>query len=257
MRRFQEKTVLVTGGAAGIGRAVVSEFLKEGANVVFADINREQGELYEVELSKGGRRAFFFHGDMSNEEQIKAFVFYSISKFSSIDVLVNNIGIFNGSGLNASEKEWHDCFQTNVVSHFLCTKHCVPELAKSGNGAIVNISSISGVIAQPGYILYNTTKAALVNMTRCLALDLAKDKIRVNNVCPGTVWTESNAYYIHRDNGVDYEGANKHPDIGGKHPIGRIALPGEIARAVLFLASQDASFITGENLMVDGGYTIV
>lgn len=257
MGRFKNKTILVTGGAAGIGKAIVLEFAKEGANVVFADTNEEQGKQLEDEITKKGDSAAYFLGDMSVEDDIKRFVTFALSKFSCIDSLVNNIGIFNGNGLEASEKEWHDCFQVNVVSHFLCTKHCLTELSKSGNGSVINIASISGVIAQPNYLLYNTTKAALVNMARCLALDLAKYKIRVNNICPGTVWTESNAYYIGRDFGVDLDGANKHPNIGGKHPIGRVALPVEIARVALFLASDDASFITGENLMVDGGYTIV
>lgn len=257
MKRFKNKTVLVTGGAAGIGKAVVCEFIREGANVVFADIDKEKGKQLEDNLSRAGEPVAFYQGNMSDENEIKSFISFALSKYSSIDVLVNNIGVFNGSGLDASEKEWHECFQTNVVSHFLCTKYCVSELAKSESGAVVNIASISGVIAQPRYLLYNTTKAALINMVRCLALDLAKDNIRVNNVCPGTVWTENNAYYIFRDEGVDLYGANKHPNIGGKHPIGRVAQSNEIARAVLFLASQDASFITGENLMVDGGYTIV
>lgn len=165
--------------------------------------------------------------------------------------------MFNNSGLEATEDEWHNIFQINVISHFLCIKHCLKDLIASECGAIVNISSISGVIAQEKYLLYSTAKGALINMARCLALDLAKYHIRVNNVLPGTVWTKNNAFYIQRDKGVDLNGANVHPDIGGKHPIGRVAMPSEIAKAVLFLASEESSFITGENLMVDGGYTIV
>lgn len=253
----ERRTILVTGGASGIGKAVVLEFAKIGENVVFADISKVKGRELEQEVIEAGGSVAFFNGDMSVESDIQEFVEFSKKRFANIDVLVNNIGIFNGNGINASEKEWHDCFQVNVVSHFLCTKYCIPELSKSGKGVVVNIASISGMIAQSNYLLYNTTKAALINMVRCLALDLAKYKIRVNNVCPGTVWTESNAYYIQRDMGVDLEGANMHPDIGGKHPIGRVAQPDEIAHAVSFLASENASFITGENLMVDGGYTIV
>ena len=257
MKRLEGKTAIITGGAAGIGQAVARAFASESANVVIADIDTVAGKRLENELQATGRGAVYVCADMSVETDIMNVISVSKSKFGSIDILVNNIGLFNGSGLLATEEEWHRCFQVNVVSHALCIKHSVSELAKSGHGAVVNIASISGIIAQENYLLYSTTKAALVNMARCLAVDLAKYHIRVNNVCPGTVWTESNAFYIGRNNGVDLDGANRHPQIGGKHPIGRVAMPEEIAQAVLFLASEEASFVTGENLMVDGGYTVV
>lgn len=257
MNRLEGRTAIITGGASGIGKAISRLFSNESANVVIADVDTVAGKQLENELQAAGRAAAYYCGDMSLEEDIVNAVTFAKNKFGCIDILVNNIGLFNGEGLQATEEEWHKCFQVNVVSHALCIKHCVPDLAISGHGTVVNIASISGIIAQESYLLYSTTKAALVNMARCLAVDLAKYHIRVNNVCPGTVWTESNAFYIGRDKGVDLDGANRHPEIGGKHPIGRVAMPEEIAQAVLFLASEDASFITGENLMVDGGYTIV
>ena len=127
-------------------------------------------------------------------------------------------------------------------------------MRRAGGGSIVNLGSISSFIAQPQFVTYNATKAAIANMTRCMALDLAPDNIRVNAVCPGAVWTQI-VQRITREAGLDRAAADAHPDWGGAHMIHRIAEPREIAYAILFLASEEASFITGENLMVDGGYT--
>lgn len=199
----------------------------------------------------------FVYANVSKEESIQEMVNLSIKHFGSVDILVNCAACFIFKGIEATVDEWTDMFMTNVVGYALCAQYTVPEMIKAGKGAIVNIASISGFIAQPGYLTYNTTKGALVNMTRCMAQDLAIHNIRVNNVCPGTVWTENNEYYTKLEYGedLDREAANQHPDIGGKHMLKRVADPEEIAKAVLFLASEDASFITAENLIVDGGYT--
>jgi dihydroanticapsin dehydrogenase len=135
----------------------------------------------------------------------------------------------------------------------LVAKHVVPEMRKVGGGAIVNLGSISSFIAQPQFVTYNASKGAVANMTRCMAMDLAADHIRVNAVCPGTVWT-SIVERLAREKGLDRASAEQHPDFGGSHMIKRMAEPREIAHAILFLASDEASFITAENLMVDGGY---
>jgi dihydroanticapsin dehydrogenase len=136
----------------------------------------------------------------------------------------------------------------------LVTKHVVPEMRKVGGGAIVNLSSISSFIAQPKFWTYNTSKAAIANLTRCMALDLAPDNIRVNAVAPGVVWTQI-VQRLTRQAGMDRAAAEQDPSWGGAHMIKRIAEPREIAYAILFLASDEASFITAENLMVDAGYT--
>lgn len=136
----------------------------------------------------------------------------------------------------------------------LVAKHVVPHMRRAGGGAIVNLSSISSFIAQPHFVTYNATKAAIANMTRCMALDLAPDNIRVNAVAPGAVWTQIVERQC-REAGMDRAAADKDPSWGGAHMIQRIAEPREIAYAILFLASDEASFITAENLMVDGGYT--
>jgi NAD(P)-dependent dehydrogenase (short-subunit alcohol dehydrogenase family) len=135
----------------------------------------------------------------------------------------------------------------------LVAKHVVPEMRKAGGGAIVNLGSISSFIAQPQFVTYNASKGAVANMTRCMAMDLAPDNIRVNAVCPGTVWT-SIVERLSRERGLDRSSADQHADFGASHMIKRMAEPREIAYAILFLASDEASFITAENLMVDGGY---
>ena len=153
----------------------------------------------------------------------------------------------------ATVDEWQQILDVNAMGPALAAKHAVPEMRKRGRGAIVNLGSISSFIAQPQFVTYNATKAAVANMTRCMALDLAPDNIRVNAVCPGTVWTqivESRA----KADGLDRAAADLSPDYGGSHMIHRIAEPREIAYAILFLASDEASFITAECLMVDGGY---
>jgi dihydroanticapsin dehydrogenase len=162
--------------------------------------------------------------------------------------------VFVLRGLEARPEEWRQVLDVNVMGPALVAKHVVPHLRKAGGGAIVNLASISSFIAQPHFLTYNASKAAIANMTRCMALDLAADHIRVNSVCPGAVWTQI-VERITREAGLDRAAADAHPDWGGAHMIRRIAEPREIANAILFLASDEASFITAENLMVDGGYT--
>lgn len=255
MGRFTSKSVIVTGGSQGIGKATCQLFAQEGARVAIADINRERGKELENQLCSQGCIAKFIYADTSNETSIQDMVNQVVELFSTIDILVNCAASFIIKGLEATVDEWKEMLMTNVVGYALCSKYCANEMRKTGKGAIINIASISGFVAQPGYLTYNTTKAAVVNMTRCLAQDLAQYNIRVNNVCPGTVWTENNAYYTGLKYGVDRAGADQHPEIGGLNMLKRVADPEEIAKAILFLASDDASFITAENLMVDGGYT--
>ena len=252
--RFLNKTVVVTGGAQGIGRETCIKFAEEGAIVFIVDIMYKHGEELESFIQKKGQKAFYIHADITKESDVVNFCDNIKEKTKKIDVLVNCAmkGIIKG--LDATVEEWTDCFMTNVVGFALCIKHC-SEMMKGIDASIINIASISGFIAQPNYLTYNTTKGALVNMVRCLAMDLADFGIRVNNVCPGTIWTEKNAYFIKKDYGVDLEQANVHPELGGKHLLHRVGFPVEVANCILFLASNEASFVTGTNLIVDGGYT--
>ena len=178
----------------------------------------------------------------------------AVNAFGAIHVLVNNAAVFVLRGIEATPDEWRQSLDVNVMGPSLVAKHVAPAMRQAGGGSIVNLGSISSFIAQPNFVTYNTTKAAILGMTRCMALDLVKDNIRVNSICPGVVWTQVVERQA-RAMGLDRAGADVHPQWAGAQIIQRCADPREIAQAILFLASDEASFITGAHLMVDGGYT--
>jgi dihydroanticapsin dehydrogenase len=254
MNRLQNKVAVVTGGGAGIGRATCELFAEEGAAVVVAERDPATGQEVAQRITQAGGRALFVQTDVADEESVRRMVAAAVGAFGRINVLVNNAAVFVLRGIEATPQEWRQALDANVMGVALCTKHVVPEMRKAGGGAIVNLSSISSFIAQPGFWTYNAGKAAVANLTRCMALDLAADNIRVNAVAPGAVWTQI-VQRLTREAGMDRAAADKDPGWGGAHMIKRIAEPREVAYAILFLASDEASFITAENLMVDGGYT--
>jgi NAD(P)-dependent dehydrogenase (short-subunit alcohol dehydrogenase family) len=253
MDRLKNKTAIVTGGGQGIGRATCELFAEEGAAVVVAERNVETGQATAEQIRKAGGQALFVQTEVTDEASIQRMVEASIQSFGRINILVNNAGIFVLKGIEATPEEWRQVLDVNVMGPALVAKQVVPEMRKVGGGAIVNLGSISSFIAQPHFVTYNATKAAVANITRCMALDLAADNIRVNAVCPGTVWTPI-VERLTRERGLDRAAADRHPDFGASHMIPRLAEAREIAYAILFLASDEASFITAENLMVDGGY---
>jgi dihydroanticapsin dehydrogenase len=253
MNRLQGKVAIVTGGGQGIGRAACELFAEEGAAVVIADRNAETGQATADAINRKNGKALFVQTEVTDEDSIRRMVSQAVNKFGRVNVLVNNAAVFILKGLDATVEDWRQILDVNVMGPALVAKHVVPELRKAGGGAIVNIGSISSFIAQPQFVTYNTSKAAIANMTRCMALDLADDNIRVNAVCPGTVWTPI-VERLTKERGLDRAAADKHPEFGASHMIKRLPEPREIAYAILFLASDEASFITGENLMVDGGY---
>lgn len=255
MKGLNGKVAIVTGGANGIGRATADAFMERTARVVIADIDAGNGQAAAAELTTRGGEVIFVNADVSREGGIEQVMKAAIDAFGRIDILVNCAAVFIMRGIEATVSEWERILAVNVIGYALCAKHLVPHLIKVGGGAIVNVCSISGYIAQPGYLTYNASKGAVATMTRCMALDLARYNIRVNAVSPGTVWTNANAKYLLETRGFDRPAADRSPDVGGRHMIRRCADPSEIAEAIVFLASDSASFITGANLMVDGGYT--
>ncbi len=249
MGRLEGKVAIVTGGAKGIGRGIAEVFAEEGARVAVLDWDREAGERTAADV--GG---LYVETDVSDEPSVERAVEQVASHFGALHVLVNNAAIFVLKGIEASVEDWQRIMSVNIMGPALMTKHAVPHIRRAGGGAIVNIGSVSSFIAQKGFLTYNATKAAIAEMTRCMALDLADDGIRVNGVCPGAVWS-SQVQRMAEESGITREEAALDPNLGAAQIIKRIADPREIGHAVLFLASDEASFVTGENLMVDGGWT--
>jgi NAD(P)-dependent dehydrogenase (short-subunit alcohol dehydrogenase family) len=254
MGRLKNKVAVITGGGAGIGRATCELFAEEGAAIVVAERDDTTGNDVAKGIQSRGGRAVFVPTDVADEASIQGMAAAAESAFGRIDILVNNAAVFVLKGIDASVTEWREILDVNVIGPALCAKHCVPIMRRGGGGSIVNLASISSVIAQPQMVTYNTTKAAIANMTRCMAMDLAPDNIRVNAVGPGTVWTQI-VERLTSEAGMDRAAADACSQWGGRQLIKRIAEPREIAYPILFLASDEASFITGSLLMADGGYT--
>ena len=250
--RLAGRAAIITGGAAGIGRATAELFAEEGARVVVADLDENSGdETVSVIEGKGGE-AIFVATDVSREDDARRLCEEALLAFGRVDILVNNAATFVLKGLEASIEDWRRSLDVNVVGTALVSRFAVEAMKRSGGGAIVNLGSISSFIAQPQFVTYSATKAALVQMTRNMALDLAPFGIRVNCVCPGTILTRASQDHMERV-GMTLE--EFVAEEGPKHLLGRVGKPREVAYAILFLASDEASFITGTHLMVDGGYT--
>jgi len=248
-KRFAGRVALVTGGGGGMGRATSLAFAREGAQVVVADFNEQTAQETVKQVRAGGGIAEAVVVDVSSEASVKSMVAQAVSAFGKLDIAFNNAGI-HVIGIPLAEVEeasWNKVIDTNLKGVFLCMKHEIPEMIKAGGGAIVNTSSIGGVTAAPGISAYAAAKHGVVGITRAAALDYIGKNIRINCVLPGATYTAMLQDWLHDP--VVVEGIKK------QHPIGRWAQPEEIASAVLFLASSEASFIVGHPLLVDGGLT--
>jgi len=241
--RLQDKVAIVTGGASGIGEFTVREMLKQGAKVVIADFNDTGGQKLADEL---GENVSFIHVDVSNEEQVEAMVKHAVDTFGKVDILFSNAGIGSiGSTHELTLEDWNKTISINLSGVFLCAKYALKEMVKQGSGSIVNCASILGHVGQAATASYTAAKGGVVNMTRALALEYASQGIRVNAVCPGYIKTPL----------LDQLDDEMLQHLVSLHPLGRLGESHEVANAVVFLASDEASFITGANLLVDGGYT--
>jgi len=253
--RLKGKIAAITGAATGLGEATALLFAEEGAHVVVADFDDAGGERTVSEIRKKGAEALFVHADISKESDARGIAEEAVRVFGGIDVLVNNAAVFVLKGFDATVAEWQRSLGINVIGTALVTKYVAEVMKKNGRGAIVvNLSSISAWIAQSNMFAYSSTKAAILQMTRNMAMDLALYGIRVNAVCPGTIMTAAVRRYM-QERGMTLDQLNA--EEGAKTLLKRVGQQREVANAILFLASDDASYITGTHLMVDGGYTAI
>lgn len=254
MARVQNKVALVTGAAQGIGRATALLLGREGAAVAVADTNARDGEAVAEQIRAAGGKSRFWALDVSKEAEVAAVIAEVGKEFGRLDILVNNAGISgaNGTSEEISEAEWDRVMNTNAKSVFLCTKHAVPLMRRSGGGSIVNLSSVYGIVGSHNVAAYHASKGAIRIMSKTDALAYAEDGIRVNSVHPGFIWTpmlEAGAQVP----GVAPEAV--HSAMAKLHPLGTLGEPGDVAYGILYLASDEAKFVTGCELVIDGGYT--
>lgn len=250
--RLEGKTALITGGGEGIGRATALMFCKEGAKVGITGRTREKLDKV-IEEAEGNGEIVAFPGDVSKEEDVKKTVDDFINKFGKIDVLFNNAGILNtGTVETASTDDWNKLMQINVNGTFLVTRHVLPHMRKNGSGSIINNSSVLGFIGCPNSIAYNTSKGAIMQFTRSLAMDYAKEGIRANTICPGFIKTKMNEDFI----GNPPEAQKQLDEMAAQIvPMGERGVPDDIAYGLVFLASDESKYMTGASLVIDGGWT--
>jgi len=247
--RFQDKVVLITGGTSGIGKETAIQFADEGAKVVLAGRRQEEGEKVVEEIKAKGGEATFVQTDVTKEDQVKHLVDKTVETYGRLDIAFNNAGVeIKGMANEVTEEDYRFVFDVNVLGVFLSQKYEIPKLLESGGGVIINTSSIVGHTAMPGASVYISSKHAVEGITKTTALEFAQQGIRVTAVAPGAIETDM------IDRFAGEEGAEQREQLKQMHPMGRLGRAPEIAAAVLYLASDEASFTTGISLPVDGGY---
>ncbi len=249
MPRLASKVALITGAASGIGRASALLFAREGARVVVADVQDAAGERTVAAITDAGGEALFVHVDVSRSEDARAMVDAATRRFGRLDIMFNNAGVGRHIPFeDLTEAEWDRIVGINLRGVFLGCRYGLPALKQAGGGAILNTASQSGLQGHPNNEAYCAAKAGVINFTRSLAKDLARHNIRVNAICPGGTDTPILRGYVPVGESVDYVARMVAP----RTPFGRLARPEEIAAAALFLVSDEASFISGVALPVDG-----
>ena len=249
--RLKDKVAIITGGSFGIGRATAFAFAREGAKVVLASRRKEPGEKVAGEIRTQGGKAIYVSTDVSKTEDVKRMIEFAIGEYGKLDVLFNNAGVTSSvvSVVDLTEEEFDRTIDIDLKGVFLCCKYAISHMIKNKGGSIISCSSISAFIGQRFIGAYNAAKGGVELLTKCMALDFAKYNIRVNTVCPGWVRTEMNRKQLASFTEKDWQ------EVKRLHPLGRIGEPEDIAPAVVYLASDESSWVTGTNIMVDGGYT--
>jgi len=253
MGRLENKVAIVTGGGRGLGKVYCLRLAEEGAKVVVADILEREAEATVSEIKAKGGAAIALKADVTSEASTQRMAEETVKKFGRIDILVNNAGIAGVSKPTdeITSEEWDRVMAVNVKGVFFCTKHAIPCMRKAGAGSIINLSSIYGIVSAPDVPPYHASKGAVRIMTKTDAFLYAKEKIRVNSVHPGFIWTPMVEEYLKSQG--DVESGRKFLD--SLHPIGHVGDPDDIAYGILYLASDESKFVTGSELVIDGGYT--
>ncbi|MCE4050151.1 MULTISPECIES: SDR family NAD(P)-dependent oxidoreductase [Bacillaceae] len=243
MGKLQDKVAVITGGASGIGAATARLFVSEGAKVVLVDLNEEKGKAFESELKALNAGALFVKANITSEDEVANIFKQTIDAFGKVDIVFNNAGIGRVQPSHELDySEWRQTVNVDLDGVFLVAREAIREMLKAGGGTIVNTASMYGWVGSPGSAAYNAAKGGVVNLTRSLALEYAEQNIRVNALCPGFIDTP----IIPEESKLALAAAT---------PVKRLGKAEEMAKAVLFLASDDSSYMTGNSLIVDGGYT--
>jgi len=255
MGRVEGKVCLVTGAALGIGRACATRLAEQGARVAVCDLLEDEGQALCLELVARGLVARFWHLDVSAEREVVAVTHAVADAFGRLDVVVNNAGIAGADTPTheTTEAEWDRVQAVNVKGVFFCTKHAIAHLRRAGGGSIINLSSIYGLVGAADVPAYHASKGAVRLMSKTDAMLYAADGIRVNSVHPGYIWTPMVEGHVRGQGSTDMDAAKA--QLAALHPLGRVGEPDDIAWGVVYLASDESRFVTGSELVIDGGYT--
>jgi NAD(P)-dependent dehydrogenase (short-subunit alcohol dehydrogenase family) len=241
--KLQNKVAVITGGASGIGAATAKLFVEEGAKVVLVDLNEEKGKAFEAELKAQNAEALFVKANITIEEEVQNIFKETLDTFGKVDIVFNNAGIGRVTPTeDVSYDEWRNTVNVDLDGVFLVAREAIREMLKSGGGTIVNTASMYGLVGSPGSAAYNAAKGGVINLTRSLALEYATRNIRVNALAPGFIDTPIIPEEIKTQ-------------LASITPMQRLGKAEEMAKAVLFMASDDSSFMTGHAIVVDGGHT--
>jgi len=246
--RLENKVALITGGARGMGAVEARLFAQEGAWVVIGDLLEQEGRRVEAEINEGGGHCLFIRLDVTSEANWQRAVQATVSRFGRLDILVNNAGIYRTERVEeTSAALWDQVMEINAKGVFLGTKHAIPEMRRAGGGSIINISSVAGLVGNHLSAAYTASKGAVRLFTKAAAIQYAKDGIRVNSIHPGTIETPMTEQLLANP---DYR-----QDRVARTPLGRLGRPEDVAYGALYLASDESSFVTGSELVIDGGRT--